>query len=125
MAEVSQSEAVFKGLCPRCRKGKIFKYPFYSPAHFADMYETCPHCGLRYEIEPGYFWGAMFVSYAFSGGIALFIGFILFYGFNDPANWVYLTIISIALIFFTPINFRISRVLWLHFVSGISYHPNL
>lgn len=125
MSDISKSEAVFNGLCPRCRQGKIFKYPAYNPARFADMYEHCPHCNLRYEIEPGYFWGAMFVSYALSAGVALVVGFILFYGFNDPEGWVYVTVIAPLLVLMTPVNFRISRVVWLHYVSGIRYSPNL
>ncbi|GAA4406922.1 hypothetical protein GCM10023187_26960 [Nibrella viscosa] len=89
------------------------------------MYEHCPHCNFRYEIEPGYFWGAMFVSYALSAGIALVMGFVLFYGFGDPEGWVYVIVIAPLLVLLTPINFRISRVLWLHFVSGVRYNPNL
>ncbi|WP_234737139.1 DUF983 domain-containing protein [Tellurirhabdus bombi] len=89
------------------------------------MHEHCPHCNLRFEIEPGYFWGAMYVSYMLSGGLALLIGFTLFYGFNDPSSWIYLGIICPALVLITPINFRISRIVWLHYVSGISYDPRL
>ncbi|WP_345267933.1 DUF983 domain-containing protein [Nibrella viscosa] len=125
MPDISKSEAVFKGLCPRCRQGKIFRYSAFNPSRFADMYEHCPHCNFRYEIEPGYFWGAMFVSYALSAGIALVMGFVLFYGFGDPEGWVYVIVIAPLLVLLTPINFRISRVLWLHFVSGVRYNPNL
>ncbi|WP_266362291.1 DUF983 domain-containing protein [Tellurirhabdus rosea] len=87
------------------------------------MHEHCPHCGMRFEIEPGYFWGAMYVSYALSGGVALFLGFLLFYAFDDPASWIYLAVILPALVLITPVNFRISRIVWLHYVSGISYNP--
>jgi len=125
MPNVSKSQAVLNGLCPRCRKGKIFEASFYEITRFDQMYEHCPTCGLRYEIEPGYFWGAMYVSYALSGGLALFLGFLLFYGFDDPDSWVYLAVILPALVIITPINFRISRIVWLHYVSGISYQPHL
>ncbi|RAK02184.1 uncharacterized protein DUF983 [Larkinella arboricola] len=87
------------------------------------MYEHCPNCGLRYEIEPGYFWGAMFVSYALSGAVALVAGFLIFYGLNDPDGWTYVLIICPLLVLITPMNFRLSRILWLHYVSGISYDP--
>lgn len=123
MANVSKSQAVSAGLCPRCRQGKIFKYSLYNVRHFDEMYEHCPHCGLRYEIEPGYFWGAMFVSYALSGGVALVMGFLIFYGLNDPGGWTYVIIICPMLVLITPVNFRLSRVLWLHYVSGIAYDP--
>lgn len=125
MANVSKSHAVLNGLCPRCRQGKIFSKPFYSPMGFDIMFEHCPHCGLRYEVEPGYFIGAMYVSYAVSGGVALVLGFMMFYLFGDPAGWVYAGVIAVALILIVPVNFRISRVVWLHYVAGIKYQEGL
>lgn len=125
MANESKLQAVLSGLCPRCRKGKVFQYPFYSLRHFDDMYEHCPHCGLRYEVEPGYFIGAMYVSYAISGGVALFVGFLLFYFAGDPSGWTYSGIIAVLMIIIAPINFRLSRIIWLHYVAGIHYQEGL
>lgn len=89
------------------------------------MYEHCPHCGLRYEVEPGYFIGAMYVSYAISGGVALVLGFLIFYLGNDPDGWVYAGIVAPVMIIIAPVNFRISRVIWLHYVAGIKYVEGL
>ncbi|GAB3731004.1 DUF983 domain-containing protein [Spirosoma lituiforme] len=125
MEDVSKLQAASKGLCPRCRQGKIFKKPFYSPRGFDEMYEYCPHCGLRYEVEPGYFIGAMYVSYAISGGVALVLGFLIFYLGNDPDGWVYASIVAPVMIIIAPVNFRISRVIWLHYVAGIKYVKGL
>ncbi|WP_332368901.1 DUF983 domain-containing protein [Spirosoma telluris] len=89
------------------------------------MYEHCPHCGLRYEVEPGYFIGAMYVSYGISGGVALVLGFLLFYLGHDPEGWIYAAAIIPVMILIAPINFRISRVIWLHYVAGIQYVKGL
>ncbi|SFD09150.1 Protein of unknown function [Spirosoma endophyticum] len=89
------------------------------------MYEHCPHCGLRYEVEPGYFVGAMYVSYAISGGVALVIGFLLFYFGGDPEGWVYAAVVAPVMLIIAPINFRISRVIWLYYVAGIKYVKGL
>ncbi|WP_461044827.1 DUF983 domain-containing protein [Spirosoma harenae] len=89
------------------------------------MHEHCPHCGLRFEIEPGYFVGAMYVSYAISGGVALLAGFLLFYFGGDPEGWIYATIVTPLMIVIAPINFRISRVIWLYYVAGIKYVKGL
>lgn len=89
------------------------------------MYELCPHCKLRYEIEPGYFIGAMYVSYAISGGIALVLGFGLFYFAGDPEGWVYAAVVALTMVVIAPINFRLSRVIWLHYVAGIKYEEAL
>lgn len=125
MANVSKLQAVLNGLCPKCRQGKVFEYPFYSIRHFDDMYEHCPHCGLRYEVEPGYFIGAMYVSYAISGGVALVVGFVLFYLAGDPGGWTYTLVIAPLMVIIAPLNFRISRVVWLHYVAGIHYQEGL
>ncbi|NDU93539.1 DUF983 domain-containing protein [Spirosoma terrae] len=125
MKNVSKLQAVLDGRCPRCRQGKIFRRPFYSLKGFDDMYELCPHCGLRYEVEPGYFIGAMYVSYAISGGVALVVGFLLFYLANDPDGWVYAGVIAPLMVLIAPINFRISRVIWLHYVAGVKYEKGL
>nr|WP_310587049.1 DUF983 domain-containing protein [uncultured Arsenicibacter sp.] len=125
MQNVSKLQAVSEGLCPACRKGKIFAAPFYNLKRFDDMHTHCPHCGLRYEIEPGYFYGAMYVSYAISGAIALLTAFTLFYFAGDPDGWVYVGVIVPIMLLIAPVNFRISRIVWLHFVAGIRYRPDL
>lgn len=125
MPNVSKFQAVLEGRCPRCRQGEIFSKPFYSLRGFDKMNAHCPHCGLRYEVEPGYFYGAMFVSYAISGGVALVIGFMLFYLAGDPSGWIYVAVIAPAMVLIAPVNFRLSRSLWLHYVAGIRYNPNL
>ena len=89
------------------------------------MHELCPHCRLRYEVEPGYFIGAMYVSYAISGGVALVLGFLLFYLGGDPEGWVYAAVVAPTMVLIAPINFRLSRVLWLHYVAGIKYQKDL
>ncbi len=94
--------------CPRCRQGKAFV------GHFA-MNENCPICQLRFEREPGYFLGAMYVSYALSVillGLIILLGSALFsslrleiiIGFSVP---LYLP--------FVPAVFRYSRIIWMYF----------
>lgn len=80
------------------------------------MHPKCPNCGLRYEKEPGNFYGAMYVSYAFSTAIFLVTAFILYYFFGDPSIEVYLiTILVVAALLF-PLNFRWSRVIFLYII---------
>jgi hypothetical protein len=45
------------------------------------MKENCSHCGLRYQIEPSFFYGAMYVSYGLNValGIAAFIVSFIFF----------------------------------------------
>ena len=50
--------------CPRCGEGKVFTHSIVSLGKFSDTYDQCPKCNLAYEPETGFFFGAMYWSYA-------------------------------------------------------------
>ena len=114
--------AQFYGKCPRCRQGDIFKYPVGRVLKFSAMHTSCPHCGATYEPEPGFYFGAMFVSYALSIALFTFVGLILYFTLN-PSDTVYVVSIAVAAILFTPLCFRYSRILWLYWFGGYRYDP--
>ncbi len=64
--------------------------------------------------EPGYYFGAMFVSYALN--TALFIGvWLALTAFIENVSILLLvTVLSLAVLAFLPITFRLSRVLWIY-----------
>jgi uncharacterized protein (DUF983 family) len=101
--------------CPKCNKGNVFisNNP-YALARFDKMYEACPHCGEKYEKEPGYFFGAMYVSYA------LMVGwFVITWAIDafivKSQTWQYLTFIVVSIVLLMPVTFRTSRLIWLNF----------
>ena len=57
--------------CPFCHKGAFFLSHPYDLKHAGDLHETCPACHRKYEMEPGFYYGAMFVSYALSIAFSL------------------------------------------------------
>ena len=63
--ELSEFKAAWQAKCPRCRIGHVYQGPAYG-LKVQKMNSHCEYCGLRYEREPGYFYGAMYVTYAFS-----------------------------------------------------------
>lgn len=89
------------------------------------MDRTCSKCGLQFEVEPGFFFGAMYVSYAFSVGIFLAITFILYNLFGDPELWVYITTVVVTSALLYPLIFRYSRIIFLYVFGGIKYRPEL
>jgi uncharacterized protein (DUF983 family) len=120
--ERSKFMAMSKGLCPQCREGKLFKYPLLSNiSKFAEMNENCPVCGLRFEVEPGFWYGAMFVSYANTILLLVILGVGMFYLFDNPSTFTYIVIITIASLLFVPFNFRISRSVFLHLFGFVKY----
>lgn len=124
MPEKNSKKAAWLGKCPRCHQGDIFKYPLTNIRHFAAMNNTCPVCGVTFEPEPGFYFGAMYVSYAISVALLVAIAAVLYVFFN-PSDLTYLIAISIGAVLFTPVSFRYSRILFLHWFGGIHYDPNL
>jgi hypothetical protein len=90
------------------------------------MPEKCPVCKQPYELEPGFWYGTGYVSYALSI-LYLIVTFILWWmiiGFSTKDNrffwWMGLSITS--LIILQPWLMRISRVLYLYFF--VKYNEN-
>ncbi|UOQ68750.1 DUF983 domain-containing protein (plasmid) [Hymenobacter volaticus] len=85
------------------------------------MPERCPVCQVAYEPEPGFYWGAMFVSYAFSIGCFAVGGVLAYYLLNDPAVWVYVLLVTSLVLVTAPATLRYSRAIMLYLFGGISY----
>jgi uncharacterized protein (DUF983 family) len=100
--------AILRQRCPRCCEGRVFRGS-------VTMYEHCPVCGLRYEREPGYFFGAMYASYPLA---ALILGPCFYLAYRLFPDWELhwlLLLAYVPFLPFVPLVFRYSRVLWLHF----------
>lgn len=113
--------AMLQCKCPRCQTGNLFKHSSTNLKGFMAMNESCTHCGLRYEIEPGFFWGAMYVSYALTTGLMLLTCGTLLWGFNDPDFWVYVASIIGVITLTVPWVFRYSRMFMIYLFSPIRF----
>ncbi len=119
----SKFQAMSEARCPRCREGKMFMYPFWRLNKFSEMHEKCPVCELKFEVEPGFWYGAMFVSYANTIALLVVLGVVIFYFFNDPPVMYYIIPVTILSLLTVPFNFRISRVIFLHLFGFVKYKP--
>lgn len=82
------------------------------------MNQVCEKCEANFEPEPGFYFGALYVSYAFTVTIFIAISLGLYYTIN-PAEWVYIASIIISSILFIPVSFRYSRILFLYWFGGL------
>ena len=100
--------------CPRCREGKMFlDGPLYS-TKFADMHKYCPCCGQTFEPEPGFYYGAMYVSFAFNVGIFLIAFFVMSQFIEEITMGMMIGVVAVLVVGFLPIIYRLSRALWIH-----------
>jgi uncharacterized protein (DUF983 family) len=112
--------AILNHKCPRCRQGNMYKTSVFNIS-FASMYKNCEHCNLKFEVEPGFFFGAMYFSYALSVAIIGICFMTIFWFLNNPSTTTYVSIICSITLLTTPINFRYSRTLMLHIFGGVDF----
>ncbi len=106
--------SILTGSCPKCQEESM--YVVKNPYHLNTLYkmqETCSHCKTRYKIEPSFFYGAMYVSYAVSiaFGVAIFVITKLFLQQNLVTTFI---AIIVGLVALTPIIARLSRNIYIN-----------
>jgi uncharacterized protein (DUF983 family) len=100
--------AMVRQRCPRCLEGRVF-------SGSVAMNKTCPVCQFTFEREPGYFLGAMYVSYALAIpvlGLFTYVGHLLWPDLDLGLIVMGATVVYLP---FVPVVFRYSRVLWMYF----------
>ncbi|RXM42900.1 DUF983 domain-containing protein [Flavobacterium sp. YO64] len=117
----SKLNSILTGSCPKCQNESM--YSDKNLLHLTNvlkMNENCSHCGLKYQIEPSFFYGAMYVSYGLNVavGIAAFIVSFVFFGANIEQSFI---AIVITLILLFPFVLRLSRNLYINMF--VSYDP--
>ncbi|TKC09216.1 DUF983 domain-containing protein [Pedobacter frigoris] len=124
----SKLQAVVECKCPRCRKGPIFSGKMFSFKGQVTN-EYCSHCHLRFEREPGFFYVAMFISYAMNVVEMISISvaaYVLGVALTYENLWVYVAIILVGVFLFAPLNYRYSRVFLLHWLTpGLRFVPEI
>lgn len=122
--------AILKMRCPQCHEGHLFVQPNpYKLGSIAEMNKSCPICGESFTREPGFYFGAAYVSYALT--IALWVavlvamhvfdyfGLIKFEGmFEQPTMFLVTGVVT--LIVLLPLLYRLSRSIWINMFVG--YH---
>lgn len=116
--------------CPRCRRGDMFKNsnPFkkLSLSYILDMYDYCPVCRQKFDLEPGFWYGTGYVSYGLAVLISglTFIAWWIIIGISTDDNRIFGWLIfnSVLLVIIQPWLMRFSRVIYLLFF--VKYNEN-
>ena len=118
----SKLNSILTGSCPRCQNESM--YLDKNPLHFSKllkMNEKCSHCGLKYQIEPSFFYGAMYVSYGLNValGVAAFItSYVIF---DSSIKMAFISIIASNVVLF-PFVLRWARNIYINMF--VSYEPD-
>lgn len=110
-------QSFIKGRCPRCRSGNVFKFRIFRILKFRQANEKCPICGVKFESEPGFFWGAMYFSYALTVGMFIVIGAIFFKVYDDPPLAPMILTSLFFAVLTSPFVFRLSRLMMIYLAA--------
>ena len=113
---------MLRNRCPQCGKTHLFVEPnAYKLGTTAHMHKGCTTCGEDFEREPGFYFGAAYVSYALT--VALWVAVLVAMIAFDAWGWIefgmfthpgtYLTTGCTLLLALMPPIYRLSRSIWL------------
>lgn len=113
--------SILKLKCPKCRKGDLFVHKgSYRIKGFFDMHKNCPKCGQDFEIETGFYFGAMYVSYGLTIAISVAV-FAALLVFDIYSLEMFLIAEFLVLLALLPIVIRVSRAIWIAII--VKYDP--
>ena len=104
--------------CPRCGRDKVFPKSILSLRRFSETQYSCNQCKLSYEPEPGFFFGAMYWSYALI--VALIVSLSIVFSLLGLFDYAIVGI-PVAIVVLLPVIFRYSRMLMLYVVYPMMY----
>jgi len=117
----SKFYSIVTGACPKCHSQSM--YTFRNPYKIGGLFKMndhCSSCHTKYKMEPSFFYGAMYVSYAVGVAIAIAVFIISFVILNASLPVTFIAIVS-TLVLMLPLIIRLSRNIWINFF--VSYHP--
>ena len=84
------------------------------------MHERCDHCGQKFEIEPGFWYGSLWMSYPLVVAVELpFLFMALFNTLGSP--WIAFMLMLVGFAVFWPLFMRLGRSIWVHI--WVKYQP--
>jgi uncharacterized protein (DUF983 family) len=118
----SKLNSILTGTCPKCQKESMYLDP--NPLHLSKilkMHNNCSHCGFQYQIEPSFFYGAMYVSYGLNVAIGIAAFIISYVIFRSSLKTAFIAIIVFLVLLF-PFVLRWARNIYINMF--VSYDPN-
>ncbi|MFT4682852.1 MAG: hypothetical protein ACJAU0_000774 [Flavobacteriales bacterium] len=126
----SKLYSIVKFKCPKCREGDLFvEKNSYKFKTLMDMDDECPNCNEDYKREPGFYFGAAYVSYGLTVAlwVACAVALMTFnaiglieYGFSTHPLTLIITGV-VTLIVLLPLIARAARAIWIG--TFVKYDP--
>ncbi|HEX8575025.1 MAG TPA: DUF983 domain-containing protein [Flavobacterium sp.] len=113
----SKLYSILTGTCPRCQNESMYEdNNLLHLSKIIKMKEQCSHCGLRYQIEPSFFYGAMYVSYGLNVAIGV-AAFVISYLIVPSVKIGFISVVG-AIVLLFPLVMRLSRSIYINIFVG-------
>ena len=111
--------SVTSNKCPNCLKGDFFvsNNP-YTLKKINETHRNCSNCGMDFRQEPGFYFGAAFVSYIFQVIILISL-YLLLQVVIEINFWYFVSTIAVVLIILSPVLVRVSRLIWINLLGRV------
>ncbi|WP_026952711.1 DUF983 domain-containing protein [Algoriphagus mannitolivorans] len=107
--------------CPQCREGRLFPVSQFSYRKLTSVNKTCEVCGANLIPEPGFYDGAMYISYAFSVALVITSLVAVTVLVEKPELWMYLSTVIVLNFSLVPAMLRYSKTLYQYAVGKLKY----
>ncbi len=108
--------------CPRCQEGDLFvSKNAYNFKNMLTMPKQCSVCNQNFEVEPGFYSGALWISFPIIVLIAIPFYLIMDFIFLISIDWMAF-IMAIYIFGLQPVIMRYSRAIWINIF--VSYDPD-
>lgn len=114
--------SILKIKCPQCHEGAFLERKVYDFSAFTKVRKSCPNCSLNYHVEPSFYYGSMYISYAI--GVAIMVAVILLNLFLFPNFSLLRTFAMVAgvVVLLSPLTNALGKIIWANFF--FSYKEN-
>ena len=115
--------SILFGACPKCHQESMYinKNP-YAITEVLKMNEHCSHCKTKYQMEPSFFYGSMYVSYGVGIAFAVAAFITSYVIFETSVTTAFISIVLTVIGLF-PVIMRLSRNIWINMF--MSYDKSL
>lgn len=111
---MNRFKACLSSKCPNCEVGNVYKKKAGVSFSLPEMNENCSNCGHKFLKEPGFFYGAMYVSYALAMAITIATFVVCQFFFEKAFDIRMFYIISAVVVLSSWHNYKYSRMIWMY-----------
>lgn len=116
----TKAYSILRMKCPKCHEGDFFKGTIYSFRNMGEVKEKCTCCNQKYVLEPAFYQGSYYITYALGVGLFLISWLLQYLLFPSSGVSGFLGVFVILVIVLTPLMYALSKIIWINFF--VSYH---